>query len=154
MKPGCARSLVSACGSSCKVGCKSRCGSSAAQCRHLFLPFPLCPVVIPHFFSFCSPSNQWPSQTGQTSWAPSWLRQLFYHDEQRAGIQQLHRLGRRWQHQQVGHCCSDWAVKSHFCVSQLLVCVSGLSWNVLRSFIMYFFLFYLLDMIWGQVIHQ
>lgn len=73
---------------------------------------------------FCSPSDQWPSETGQTPWAPSWLWQLFYHDEQWAGIQQLYWLWRRWQHKQVGHCHSDWAVNA-VCVFPSLLTILG-----------------------------
>lgn len=75
------------------------CATHSAISSLLFLP--LCPVIV-HLFCFYSPSDQRPSKTGPTPWAPSWLRQLFDHDEQWAGVQQLHWLRWRWQHKQVG----------------------------------------------------
>lgn len=89
--------------STCRMSCCPQC------C--FFLALPLCLVIL-HLFCFYSPSDQWPSKTGQTPWAPSRLWQLFYHDEQWARIQQLHRLWRWWQHKQVGHWHSDWAVNA------------------------------------------
>lgn len=53
--------------------------SCCSQCRFFLTPL-LSPVIL-HLFCFHSPSHQWPSETGQAPWAPSWLWQLFYHDE-------------------------------------------------------------------------
>lgn len=131
------------------------------QCR-FFLTLPLCLVIL-HLSCFCSPSDQWPSETGQTPWAPSWLWQLFYHDEQWAGIQQLHRLWRRWQHKQVGHCHSDWAVNA-VCVFPSLLTILGFlkhaDWPVgwfitsLSFFLKNLSFLSLLLMIWALIIHQ
>lgn len=74
--------------------------SCYSRCR-FFLALPLCPVIVP-LFCLYSPSDQRPPKTGPAPRAPSWLRQLFDHDEQWAGVQQLHWLWWRWQHKQVG----------------------------------------------------
>lgn len=116
-----------------------KCCSSAHplfQAASLGIPTP--PLFCnPPSWCFCSPQDQRAPQAGQASWAPPRLRQLLHHDEQRAGVQQLHRLWGWWQHQQVQYRAP------------------GISFSFFSSLLWFLKYFpFISFVIWALVIHQ